>query len=125
MRKIQLAAVIPLVFAGSLIFPQSASAAGGDITIAHQLPRLRAAAWFKEYGDELRVCDTDTDGMGAWAGLYDNSSHELIKSTYAGGSGNCKTNTANVREGRVVYIKLCLRKDGENGLCLKSNYGYA
>ena len=123
-----LASTALLLGAGS-VFPQSASAADGDINVAHWAgPNIDAAAGFRSYGDELGACDERADGYGAWAGLYKNVSNgrgDFIKSAYAGGDGNCGTNTKNVAEGTVVWIKICLRKGGVNYDCKWSDYGYA
>ncbi|MFJ8943703.1 hypothetical protein ACIRG4_10590 [Streptomyces sp. NPDC102395] len=110
-----------------LSFAQPASAAvNGDTSIVWGgISWPKASAYFQENGDELRVCDIAKDGFGAWAGLYERSSNKFLKSISVGGSGNCRTNTGNIKEGTLVYIKLCLTKNNVNDACVKSNYGYA
>ncbi|QOV38689.1 hypothetical protein IM697_10100 [Streptomyces ferrugineus] len=121
-----------LIMGASLLTAPSASAADGDTSAWIRLwdtqIDINATAAFKAYGDELTVCDNLADGYGAWAGLYKNvyNGHgTFIKSTSAGGRGNCRTNTENVKEGTVVWIKLCIRKDGANLRCKWSDYGHA
>lgn len=89
---------------------------------------MAAGAAFTSYGDELQVCDMYADGQGAWACLYKfvwNGQGTFIKSVYAGGKGNCRTNTADVPEGTVVWIKLCMVKNDVHWRCVWSQSGSA
>ncbi|MFD7440751.1 hypothetical protein [Streptomyces sp. NPDC059909] len=89
---------------------------------------MAATGCFKAYGDEVRACDTRADGAGAWVGLYldrTSSPDLLLTSVFAGGEGNCKTTSKNITEGSQVYVKVCLRKDGRNGVCRNSRLGEA
>ncbi|MFE2811906.1 hypothetical protein ACFXGG_15850 [Streptomyces nigra] len=121
-----------LVASASLLSAPSASAADGDTSVWIRLwdtqTDVNATANFKSYGDQLSVCDNLADGYGAWAGLYKfvyNGNGTFIKSVSAGGKGNCRTNTKNVEEGTVVWIKVCITKDGQNLRCKWSDYGHA
>lgn len=123
-------AVGALIVSASLFSAPSASADDGNIYVSQRDPQgnTRAIASFRSYGDELQACDVRADGYGAWAGLYKNvynGSGVFIKSVSAGGNGNCRTNTQNVTEGTVVWIKICLRQNGINFACKWSHSGYA
>jgi hypothetical protein len=134
-RKFKLAkfaALSALVLGASLLSTSPASAADGDTGAVVMAPYgsvdIAAAGAFKSYGDELKVCDELADGLSAWAGLYKfvyNGNGTFIKSVSAGGNGNCRTNTENVAEGTVVWVKVCTRKDGVNVRCAWSDYGHA
>ncbi|MGW1405112.1 hypothetical protein [Streptomyces sp. NPDC002403] len=134
-RKFEIAkftAVGALVIGTSLLSAPQASANGGDTGVVVRLydwsPNIHATGGFGSYGDQLTVCDTMADGNSAWAGLYKfvyNGKGTFIKSTSAGGNGNCSTNSANVAEGTVVWVKACVRRDGVNLRCKWSNSGYA
>ncbi|QKZ20243.1 hypothetical protein [Streptomyces chartreusis] len=121
-----------LFVSASLLSAPSASAADGDTGVSIRLydhqTDVNSVASFTAYGDELQACDWLADGYGAKASLYKNvynGNGTFIKSVSVGGKGNCRTNTQNVGEGTVVWIKLCITKDGQNLRCKWSDYGHA
>ncbi|MFJ8888069.1 hypothetical protein ACIRJR_32355 [Streptomyces sp. NPDC102402] len=77
-------------------------------------------------GDSLRACDTDADGYGVVARLY-NSSYEPIRTATTSGlsAGQCsKWMSGNLTEGQR-YTVMTYRVQGGNEIFLNSDFVYA
>jgi hypothetical protein len=78
-------------------------------------------------GDWFNVCDNWTDGAGV-LGYWKVGSSGTVHTIYNGnGFGKCVTSNQDFAESATIYIKVCLRNDGNvvTGTCSAWEKGYA
>ncbi|PWI16477.1 hypothetical protein DI272_21615 [Streptomyces sp. Act143] len=82
---------------------------------------------FDSLGDKFNACDNWSDGAGV-IGYWKVGSGGTVHSLYNGGGiGTCATSNQDLAESATVYIKACLRDDGDvkEGTCSAWEKGYA
>jgi hypothetical protein len=78
-------------------------------------------------GDNFQVCDNDADGAGV-IGYWKVGSSGTVHSIYDGnGLGTCVPSNQDFAESAVIYIKACIRDDGDvkEGTCSSWVKAYA
>jgi hypothetical protein len=83
--------------------------------------------WFYSEGELFRACDNWSDGAGV-IGYWKVGSGGTVHSVYNGGGiGTCKDSDQEIAESATVYIKACLRDDGDvkEGTCSSWEKAYA
>lgn len=118
-------AVIAVAFAGLLIAAAPAHAAGKNIPYTYTIDdNPGGKATFLWNGDNLVVCDDQTDGYGVQATLYNSSGRVLKKEYDAGHDSTCYKNTDDIADGIGVRLTVCLYKEGiYNYFCRTSVWG--
>jgi hypothetical protein len=77
-------------------------------------PRLAGHEWFWADGDEIDVCDNWGDGAGV-VGYWKIGSGGDVTTIYRGGGiGTCEHRNHDFTESSRVYLKVCLRDNGES-----------
>lgn len=78
-------------------------------------------------GDWFNICDNWSDGAGV-IGYWKVGSSGTVHSKYNGeGFGKCVTSNQDFAESATIYIRVCLRNDGNvvSGTCSAWEKGYA
>lgn len=89
--------------------PASAAPRGADIDVATTDDNPGGRAHFEADGDDLRVCDQDSDGLRAVAKL---GSNPWVAETR--GAGHCSDFGYDLVEGAGIKLEICLQK-GSSG----------
>ncbi|MBM7440593.1 hypothetical protein [Streptomyces sp. HB132] len=82
---------------------------------------------FTKYGDIVKVCDTDADGMAA-KGWVKEAGGGTRYSLQAGGNGKCVTKRASmggaydIPEGGTHEFLVCLHTSSDDGYCNRQNW---
>jgi hypothetical protein len=110
-------AAVPAVALGTLMTPGNASAAttwwysGGP-------QGSGAAATFHQDGDQLRLCDVNSDGYRALADVQTAAGEHLYRLTDSYNDDQCTTVSAadghNLAEGRSYRLRVCVSTAGES-----------
>lgn len=78
---------------------------------------------FKAYGDVVKLCDIDADGLGVWLRFRDDT-QQVTKYTYTiGGEGRCQEFRSalggryDLKEGDTFEFKIRLTRYGHKEFC--------
>jgi hypothetical protein len=101
---------------GLLLYAASPASAQTVEVVTHETSAYLYEAgsmYFESYGDQFGVCDNWKDGAGV-IGYWKVGSGGTVHSIYDGnGYGECAYENHNVAETSYVYIKVCIRNDGD------------
>lgn len=118
-RMIRLAAV--MVTAVALTFGVGATSANAGEW--ESISTARAGAIFWPAGDYLEVYDYKADGLGARAYLSWGYGHQV--SVSVNNTDYMRSKKLNLREGTVVWLRLCYTKHGHNVQCSRAQKAVA
>ncbi|MGW7080604.1 hypothetical protein ACWGH2_39890 [Streptomyces sp. NPDC054871] len=82
---------------------------------------------FQSVGEHISTCDNSSDGAGV-IGYWKVGSGGTVHPLYAGGGrGTCERVNASASESSYVYLKVCIRNNGNviEGTCSAWDYFYA
>ena len=109
--------------------PASAVTAEVGTRAAHGYADGVGSMWFEADGDHFAICDNWSDGAGTVGYWKVGRGGNVHRITYGGGSSGadaCNDDNRNVPEASYVYIKVCVRNNGNvvNGTCSEWDKGY-
>jgi hypothetical protein len=113
------------------VAPPASATVTAEVTnyAAHGYADGVASMWFEADGDRFAVCDNWSDGAGAigyWKVGRGGNVHDIKYSGGSSGADACNDDNTNVPEASYVYIKVCVRNNGNvvNGTCSEWDDGY-